>query len=88
MKSDETYASSKLLIASLIPSAPKTSVPYGNLPVPETFLSSDTRSDSSLHQGELDTATCEWGFHEPEKREDSGDSSDSKDLVFNNLAAF
>lgn len=44
-----TYASSKLVIASLIPSAPSARVPYGSLPDPDTFLSSETRSDSSLH---------------------------------------
>lgn len=44
----KTYASSKVLMASLIPSAPEASVPYGNLLEPDIFLSSDTRSDSSL----------------------------------------
>ena len=44
----QTYASSKLLMASFMPSAPKASVPYGSLAVPDMFLSSDTFSDSSL----------------------------------------
>lgn len=35
-------------MAFLIPSAPRASVPYGNLDEPEILLSSDTRSDSSL----------------------------------------
>ena len=43
-------ASSKLVMASLIPSAPSTRVPYGSLPDPETFLSSETLSDSSLKE--------------------------------------
>ena len=41
-------ASSNPVMASLMPSAPRAKVPYGNLPEPETFLSSDTFSDSSL----------------------------------------
>ena len=44
----EAYASSKPLIASLIPSAPNAKVPYGSFDDPDTLLSSDTRSDSSL----------------------------------------
>ena len=44
----DAYASSKVLMAFLIPSAPSASVPYGNLDEPEMLLSSDTRSDSSL----------------------------------------
>jgi len=39
-------ASSNPLIASLIPSVPKASVPYGSLLDPDTLLSSDTFSDS------------------------------------------
>jgi hypothetical protein len=42
------YASSKLEMASLMPSAPSASVPYGNLFDPEMLLSSDTFSASSL----------------------------------------
>ena len=42
------YASSNPLMASLIPSAPRAKVPYGNLDEPDMLLSSDTRSDSSL----------------------------------------
>jgi len=42
------YASSNPLMASLIPSAPKAKVPYGNFDEPDMLLSSDTRSDSSL----------------------------------------
>lgn len=45
---DSTHASSKPLIASLIPSEPDASVPYGSLLEPDTLLSSDTFSDSSL----------------------------------------
>lgn len=37
-------------MASLIPSAPKAKVPYGNLDDPDMLLSSDTRSDSSLQK--------------------------------------
>ena len=44
----KTYASSKPVMASLMPSVPAASVPYGSLLVPEMFLSSDTFSDSSL----------------------------------------
>lgn len=44
-----THASSKDLMAFLMPSAPRASVPYGNLDEPEILLSSDTRSDSSLY---------------------------------------
>jgi hypothetical protein len=44
----ETYASSKPVIASLIPSEPNANVPYGNLFEPDTLLSSETFSDSSL----------------------------------------
>ena len=51
------YASSKPLMASLIPSAPRANVPYGNLDEPDMLLSSDTRSDSSLrkqtHRGDM-----------------------------------
>lgn len=43
-----TYASSKPVMASLIPSEPSASVPYGNLAEPDTLLSSETFSDSSL----------------------------------------
>ena len=42
------YASSKPEMASLIPSAPSARVPYGSLPDPDTLLSSETFSDSSL----------------------------------------
>ena len=42
------HASSKVLMAFLMPSAPRASVPYGSLDEPEMLLSSDTRSDSSL----------------------------------------
>jgi len=35
-------------MASLMPSVPKTNVPYGSLPDPDILLSSDTFSDSSL----------------------------------------
>jgi hypothetical protein len=48
MKGGITHASSKDLMAFLMPSAPSASVPYGNLDEPEMLLSSDTRSDSSL----------------------------------------
>lgn len=43
-----THASSNDLMAFLIPSAPRASVPYGSLDEPEILLSSETRSDSSL----------------------------------------
>jgi len=42
-------ASSKLVIASLIPSAPLASAPNGNLADPDMLLSSETASASSLH---------------------------------------
>lgn len=47
----ETYASSKPVMAFLIPSDPKASVPYGRRLEPETLLSSETFSDSSLSTG-------------------------------------
>lgn len=46
----KTYASSNPLIASLIPSDPDANVPYGSLLDPDTLLSSDTFSDSSLYR--------------------------------------
>jgi hypothetical protein len=42
-----THASSKVLMASLMPSAPSASVPYGSFVEPDTLLSSLTRSLSS-----------------------------------------
>ena len=45
----KTYASSKPLIASLIPSEPEARVPYGSLLEPVTLFNSDTFSDSSLN---------------------------------------
>jgi len=48
MGKTQTHASSNDLMAFLIPSAPRASVPYGSLDEPEILLSSDTRSDSSL----------------------------------------
>lgn len=44
-----TYASSKFVIESLMPSAPFARVSVGSSFMPETLLSSDTRSDSSLY---------------------------------------
>lgn len=41
-------ASVKLVILSLIPSAPLARAPAGSLEVPLTFFSSETDSDSSL----------------------------------------
>lgn len=41
-------ASPKLVIESLIPSAPLARAPYGSFLTPATFLSSETDSDSSL----------------------------------------
>jgi hypothetical protein len=52
-----TYASSKLVMASLMPSAPEANVPYGSLDAPDILLSSDTRSDSSLPRYE----SCQRG---------------------------
>lgn len=49
---EATYASSKPVIASLMPSAPEARVPYGNLAEPEMLLSSETFSDSSLRKHE------------------------------------
>lgn len=49
-----TYASSKFLIASKIPSAPVASAPYGRLGDPDMLLSSDTLSDSSLQRAKSD----------------------------------
>jgi hypothetical protein len=45
---NRAHASSKPLMASLIPSAPMARVPNGNFDEPDMLLSSDTRSDSSL----------------------------------------
>ena len=44
----ETYASSNPEMASLMPSVPNTSVPYGNLADPLMLFNSPTFSDSSL----------------------------------------
>lgn len=83
-----TYASSKLWIASLIPSAPSARVPYGSLPDPDTFLSSDTRSDSSLedHQDQLYGSLNLDGLV-PQEREHPRDTPDSQNLVLDDLSA-
>lgn len=44
-------ASVKLVIDSLMPSAPFASAPAGSFVAPVTFLSSETDSDSSLWVG-------------------------------------
>lgn len=44
-----TYASSKFVIESLMPSAPFARVSLGKSFMPPTLLSSETRSDSSLY---------------------------------------
>jgi hypothetical protein len=47
---EHTHASSNPVIAFLMPSEPDASVPYGSRVEPETLLSSETFSDSSLCQ--------------------------------------
>lgn len=43
-----TYASSKVVIAFRMPSAPLAKVPYGNFVIPARLFNSETFSDSSL----------------------------------------
>ena len=74
-------ASSNVLIASLMPSEPSASVPYGSLPVPVVIFSSDTRSASSLR------VSRDLRAHAPEDREDARHASDRKNLVLDDHAA-
>ena len=66
-----TYASSKPVIASLIPSAPSANVPYGSLPEPDTLLSSETFSDSSLKTCQHAQAAVGYWRDAPKKSKDS-----------------
>lgn len=82
-----TYASSKPLIASLIPSDPEARVPYGSLVDPETLLSSETFSDSSLRVENQHKIYPIIKKDEPEQREHSRHSPHRHDLVLDDLPA-
>ena len=77
-------------MASLIPSEPNASVPYGNLFEPDTLLSSDTFSDSSLNTVHIliphQLDQVKKGY-EPEQSKDTRHASDSKDLALDDLPA-
>jgi hypothetical protein len=83
----ETYASSKLLIAFLMPSTPAARDPAGKRLDPDIVLSSEIRSDSSLKETSLKVSEMNIsGRDAPEKREYSRHTTYGQNLVANCLS--
>ena len=84
-----THASSEVLMAFLIPSAPRASVPYGSLDEPEILLSPDTPSDSSLCRY-VRVSRFFWhmreAWHAPEQGGKMRHAPNGEDLVLDHFA--
>jgi len=71
-------------MAFLMPSEPDARVPYGNLADPDTLLSSETFSDSSLNSQSISAPPGRY-VHAPKKGKDTSHTAHSHDLILDDL---